>query len=335
LPPQNIVDSVRGEELFCSIGYDNPDTLLLRWLRACKWDVNAAVQQTIDALTWRHEWGVYALGAKGESELYDDEIRTGKVYFMGRDRVGRPITYVFLKDHIKGQFPTDTTEKLIVLGVETGRKLVKAPIEMITLVVDVAGFGLRNADYHYAKLCIHLLGHYYPESIGLVLIVNASWLFNSCWNIIRPWSNPALQERIHFLKSDAELAEFIEPSALPKRLNGSHPDYEYIPPTTEDENMLVAFRADDQGNKNAQEFHREASRNYLSLTSQWARGDESQHLLAKRTQAAKQLRDAFEKRIPYISTRTHYHRTGDIDEPIFNITYDRLQANNDSQITNF
>ncbi len=291
------------------------------------------MQETIDALTWRHEWGVYALGAKGENELSGDEIRTGKAYFMGRDRVGRPVTYVFLKDHIKGQFPKETTEKLIVLAVETGRKLVKEPLERITLVVDVAGFGLQNADYHYAKLCIHLLGHYYPESLGLILIVNASWLFNSCWNIIRTWSNPALQEKIHFLKSDAELVEFIEPSAIPKRLNGSHPDYEYIPPTTEDENMLVAFRTDNQGRNNAQAAHREAARNYLSLTLRWAHGDQSQHSLEKRIQATAQLRDAFEKRVPYTSTRTHYHRTGEIDEPIFNIAYDRLRSSNDSQIT--
>jgi hypothetical protein len=333
LPANNIVDSVLGDELFCSIGYDNPDVLLLRWLRVRKWDVNAAAQQLMNTLTWRHEWGVYALVAKGESEVSDDEIRMGKVYFMGRDRVGRPITYIFVKDHLTGQFSEEATEKLTVLGIETARKLLGAPVEMVTAVIDVSGIGRRNMDYRYVKFIINLLQHYYPESLGLVLVVNTSWLFSSCWSIIKPWSDPVAGSKIHFLKSDAELTEFIEPSAIPKRLNGGQPDFKYIPSTTEDEYMLAAFRADDQGKKNAQAAHREAARKYISLTLPWAHGDDSQSLQEKRATATKQLRDAFEKLVPYISTRTHYHRAGDIDEPIFNITSDRLRANEDSQTT--
>ncbi|CAF4065117.1 unnamed protein product, partial [Adineta steineri] len=50
-----IVGSSQGDVLFRSVGYDNPDVLILRWLRARKWDVNAAVQQLIDTLNWRYE----------------------------------------------------------------------------------------------------------------------------------------------------------------------------------------------------------------------------------------------------------------------------------------
>ncbi|CAF0766421.1 unnamed protein product [Rotaria sordida] len=123
-----------------------------------------------------------------------------------------------------------------------------------------------------------------------------------------------------------ELAQYIDPSVFPKRLNGTQPDFEYIPPTADDEAMIAAIRADVQGKANAQTAHQEAAQHYLNVTMRWARGDTDSNLLAERTMAAKQLRNAFEKLIPYISTRTHYHRNGAIKEQIFQDTYDQICA---------
>ncbi|CAF0719006.1 unnamed protein product [Adineta steineri] len=61
-----IADSVYVDELFRAMGYDNPDVLILRWLRSRKWDVNASVHQMIETMKWRRDWGVQELVAKGE-----------------------------------------------------------------------------------------------------------------------------------------------------------------------------------------------------------------------------------------------------------------------------
>ena len=330
-----IIGSTQGDELFRSIGYDNPDVLVLRWLRARKWDVNAAVRQLIDTLEWRRKWGVDALIAKGENELLPEEITTGKTYFMGRDRAGRPINYVHIKDHVKNQFPTEATEKLGVLSVETGRKLLENSVEAGTVVIDMAGFGIHNMDYELVKFFIHLLENHYPESLGLGLIVHAPLLFHSCWTVIRRWLDPVVESKIHFIKHDDDLAQFIDVSVIPKRLNGPQPDFKYIPPTPEDKAMVAAFRADKHGRKIARGAHRKAARHYLDITLRWARGDESDTLLAERKEATRKLRDAFEQLVPYVNTRTHYHRIGLINEPIFDIAYERLRLKNAVNIVQF
>jgi hypothetical protein len=45
-----------GDELFYLFGQDNPDVILLRWLRTRKWQISSAVQLMMDTLKWRYEY---------------------------------------------------------------------------------------------------------------------------------------------------------------------------------------------------------------------------------------------------------------------------------------
>ncbi len=325
--PENKIDPIHEAELFLAVGYDNPDVLLLRWLRARKWDINGATQQFLDTIKWRYEWGVKEFIAKGETDLIEEEVRSGKSYFLGRDRAGRPINHVSVRDHIKDQFPAEATEKLTVFTMETGRKILQPPNESVTVVFDMTGFTLKNMDYQHSKFLINLLQNFYPESFALGLMINAPWVFNSCWYIIKPWLDPVVQNKIHFINNFDDLSQFIDPDVIPKRLNGNHPDFDYIPPTEEDLAMLNAFRNDTEGRIKAEEIHRQAVQNYLNITDRWACEEETEEILAERTNATKELRDAYEQLAPYVSTRTHYHRCGMINEPIFDIVYQRIQEN--------
>ncbi|CAF1365369.1 unnamed protein product [Rotaria sp. Silwood1] len=323
----NKINSIYEGELFLAIGYDNPDAVLLRWLRARKWDINAASQQLMETIKWRHEWGVKQLLIKGETDLCYDEIITGKTYFMGHDKFGRPINYVYAKEHIKDQFPSELTEKFTVFSMEIGRKLLEPPNESVTVVFDLHGFGLKNMDYQHLKFLIQLLQHYYPESFALGLVVNAPWIFNGCWYIIKRWLDPVVESKIHFLSHNSDLTKYIDPSYLPKRLGGTQADFNYIPPSQEDLDMINTFQNDKQGKLKAEEEHREAVQNYLNLTYQWINGNDTNDLLEKRKLAANNIRDKFEQLVPYIHTRTHYHRIGDINEPIFDIKYRAIKNN--------
>ncbi|CAF3179541.1 unnamed protein product [Rotaria sp. Silwood2] len=326
LPIDQIINSVYGDEFFHAIGYENPDVLALRWLRVCKWDITDAVQKMMKMLKWRHEWGVQALVAQGESNLSYEEIKTGKCFLMGYDKAGRPINYISAKDHINGQFPHETTQKLTVLTMETVRKLIDTPVETNTIVFDLSGFRLKNMDYQHIKFFISLIENYYPESLGQAIIVNAPWIFYGCWAIISKWLDPAIRNEIQFVRNEVELASHIDPSVLPRKLNGAQSDFEYIPPTADDEAMIATIRADVQGKANAQVAHQEAARHYLNVTLQWARDGTNPNLLAERAMAVMQLRNAFEKLVPYISTRTYYHRVGAIKEQIFHETYNQIRA---------
>ncbi|CAF1160590.1 unnamed protein product [Adineta ricciae] len=332
-PIDEIVGSNEGDALFHSIGYDNPDVLILRWLRARKWDIDAAVQQLMETLKWRKESAVDNLLLKGENELNLDEIQTKKSYYMGYDKVGRPISYIHVREHIKDQFPAEQTEKFGIFSVEIGRKLLKESIETGTVVIDMSGFGMNNMDYTLVKYFLHLLENFYPESLGLALIVHSPLIFYSCWAVIKHWLDPVIQNKIHFLRNNQDLLEFIHPSNIPKCLQGNHPDFQYVPPSNEEKTMQKAFYADKQGRKIARANHRRAARDYLNITLRWANGDEN--LVEERKQATRDLRDTFERFVPYIHNQTCYHRIGMINEPIFNIAYQNLCERNQLNIVQF
>jgi len=333
LAQNQLVNSGQYDDLFRASAYDDPDILILRWLRARKFDADAAVRQLIDTLKWRREWGVDKLIANGEKELVEDELLTDKSYFLGKDRENRPVIYIHAKDHIKDEFPVHATQKLAILSVETGRKLLEYPTETVTIVIDMNGFSMSNMDYQLVKFFIFLLENHYPESLGLALILHAPFIFQSCWSIIRHWLDPVVEAKIRFIRHVDDLQEYIHSNSIPRRLNGTHPDYHYIPPTDEDLKILKEFHNDKQGRKIVRANHRKAMQIYLDLTLKWAKGDDS--VIEQRKQATKQLRDTFEKLVPYFQTRTSYHRAGIIHEPIFDTVYHKICANKESNIVEF
>ena len=317
-------EPIDEEELSLAMAYDNPDIVLLRWLRAKKWNVDAAIQKLLETIKWRHEWGVREFLEHGESDIQQEDIQSGKSYFLGRDKQGRPVNYVSVRDHIKDQFPPESTEKLTVYTMEIGRKILKEPHESVTVVFDMTGFGLKNMDYHHLKFLINLLENYYPESFATGLIINAPWIFNGCWYIIRPWLDPVVESKIHFINNFADITQFIDADMLPKRLNGNLPDFKYIPPSEADLEMQRVIRTDTEGKARAKQARQEAVQKYLDITRRWVYEDETPEIIEQRAQATKVLRDSFEQLVPYVHTKTHYHRTGDIDEPIFDIVYQRI-----------
>ena len=332
---KEIADSVYGDELFRAIGYDNPDILLLRWLRSRKWNVSSTINQIIETLKWRREWGVQELVANGERSISQEEIATGKTYFMGHDRIGRPVCCIHPREHVKGQFTHEESERLTVFCVETYRKLLQTPIESVTVIFDMGGTETKNIDLHQVKFLIHLLDNYYPDSLGVILILNFPWVLDKFWTIIKSWLNPQVQKKVQFIRNTDELSEFIDPSVLPRRLNGGQEDFKYIPPSEEEEKMFATFRADVKGKLVAETAHRNAVRDYLNVTLQWARGDESRNVLIERKKCRKQLKLTFEQLSPYISTRTFYHRIGIIKEPIFETAYEKLKNKDQPNVTFF
>jgi hypothetical protein len=316
-----------GDELFYLFGQDNPDVILLRWLRARKWQISSAVQLMMDTLKWRHEWGVRKLMEKGESDLIVEECSSSKIYHMGKDKFDRPVTYVHASEHIKGQFPLESTEKLIVLTMELGRYLAESHIEQGTVVLDMGNVTLKNLDYQHIKFMINTMQNYYPECLGLALVVNAPWTFNIVWNVIRPWLDPVVESKIHFIKTSKDLIEFIDPSNIPQRLEGNQLNFKFLPLTQQDQDRLKIFRQDKQAFEKAQSEHQQAAQQYLYLTLQWA--NTKTQINSDRINAMKSLSESFNRLIPYIYTETHYHRVGIIQQQIFN----RISTNEADQST--
>lgn len=175
---------------------EHPDALVLRFLRARKWDVEKAMIMLVSAINWRDERHVDEaiirigedVGLK-ESPSVDDkgfiaQYRSGKSYVRGTDKEHRLIYIIKVRLHDPHLQSAEAMETYVLHNIESIRILVKPLIEKCCLLFDMTGFGLRNMDFHVVKFLVSVFEARYPETLGLVLIHNAPlvfWgLFSTC-----------------------------------------------------------------------------------------------------------------------------------------------------------
>ncbi|RKP17668.1 CRAL/TRIO domain-containing protein [Rozella allomycis CSF55] len=212
-------------ELFLAFATDDPDSLILRFLRARKWDVNKGVEMLLNALKWRAQMDIPQLLAGGERDL-GKQIESGKFFVFGKDKMGNLVSYTRVKLHDKNAQSQEDSEKFTVYYTESVRRILPKGHEKITLVFDLTDFTMNSMDYQMVKFLVTCFEAYYPESLHQCLVVNAPWIFWGCWKIIKPWIDPIICEKIKFLKSYSELVEFIDVDQIPKYFGGENP-YEF------------------------------------------------------------------------------------------------------------
>lgn len=128
--------------------HDNPDALLLRFLRARKWDIHGALIMLVSTMHWRSQemhvddhimWQgeEHALkeskssnsAAKKEGDDFLAQMRMGKSFLHGTDKDGRPCCYVRVKLHKQGEQSEKSLERFTVYTIETARMLLRPPID--------------------------------------------------------------------------------------------------------------------------------------------------------------------------------------------------------------
>ncbi|KAJ3091263.1 hypothetical protein HK102_001165 [Quaeritorhiza haematococci] len=307
------------EEFALATGYDHPDAICLRFLRARKWDVEKAVTMFVKLLKWRQEYGVQQLLFNSEKMLNPEDLETGKGYFCGFDNEGRPVQYVQVRLHDKNKRDLPLLQNYVVWSMEAGRLLLKHPVEMATIVFDMGGFSLtKSMDYQVVQFLVNVLESYYPESLGGLYIVNAPFVFNGCWQVIRPWIDPVVASKIKFIKT-AELKQYIPLQYIPKTLDpqGSQ-DYQYRPPTKDEQSKLAAYRSDPAAKKAAQDEFQRAYLAFADKTIAWSRAKSSgefQELRKQRDETVREMQKAYAKLSPFVRSPTHYHRVGLVSDP--------------------
>ena len=130
------------------VKHDDPDGLLLRFLRARKWNVHDALIMLISTLHWRMQ-GMQVdedIVRRGEGGALEDSVssntptkkeghdfltqmRLGKSFLHGTDKEGRPITFVRVRLHKQGEQSEACLEKFTVFTIETARLLLSPNVD--------------------------------------------------------------------------------------------------------------------------------------------------------------------------------------------------------------
>lgn len=216
--------------LFWTSGFEGVDTLLMRFIVARKGKVVEALKMLLNALSWRVHCDIAELCHLGERIVDSTEFSCGKVYFYNYDCEGRLVTYIHVSKHIKDVKPQAETEKMTILSMETIRLMLKKENPTACMVFDMNGFSMQNMDYGFIRFLLNCFQNYYPEMLGIALIVGAPWIFYGCWNIIKKLLDPVVANKVKFIKDISELKDYIPPENMPSCFGGtSNFTFDFIP----------------------------------------------------------------------------------------------------------
>lgn len=141
--PQNI-----RATFWSMVKHDHPDALLLRFLRARKWDVEKALIMMVSTMNWRAtemhvDDDIMKSGEGGalmssmsteaaEKRLGEDflaQMRLGKSFLHGLDKNGRPMCIVRVRLHKQGEQIEESLERYTVFLIESARMILAPPID--------------------------------------------------------------------------------------------------------------------------------------------------------------------------------------------------------------
>eukprot|EP00928_Gymnodinium_smaydae_P006586 TRINITY_DN12336_c0_g2_i1.p1 TRINITY_DN12336_c0_g2~~TRINITY_DN12336_c0_g2_i1.p1 ORF type:complete len:386 (-),score=28.44 TRINITY_DN12336_c0_g2_i1:229-1350(-) len=228
---------------------ETEEQMMLRFLRARKFDVQDAFEMLKSDVEWRRARGVDALARKTEQDVLRarPEIPTFMPWkTLGCDRQGRPIVAKHLggKCDFVSLLKTCPLEELITYHIwqqETCCQLLSGQSQLLGLsveqwvvIVDTSGWHLGLATHQAIEFlrCIASIDSaHYPERLAFCVFVNTPPAIALIWKVVRTWLTKRQQSKFKFCSSRKQAADALLPHVdarvLPADLGGLGPPLQF------------------------------------------------------------------------------------------------------------
>ncbi|KAJ1547968.1 cytosolic factor, phosphatidylinositol/phosphatidylcholine transfer protein, partial [Nowakowskiella sp. JEL0078] len=212
------------------------DFLLLRFLRARKFDIPKAKKMFADCESWRAEFKVEEIV---NSFVYTERKEVHSIYpryYHKTDKIGRPLYIEFLGNlDVKKLMSVTDIDRVLQYHIREYEKLNRyrlpscsekkgSHIEQCCTILDLKG--VRLSEFNNVRKIVQRLSQiaqdYYPETLGKMFIINAPTLFTGIWAVVRNFLDENTLNKISVMSSGYQksLLEEIDENSLPSIYGG-------------------------------------------------------------------------------------------------------------------
>ncbi|SSD59175.1 related to Phosphatidylinositol transfer protein CSR1 [Saccharomycodes ludwigii] len=300
------------EEFWNMLRVESPDNLLLRYIRARKWNIDKSLVMISRTFDWRlNKLQPDKILREGEKYAFDHKMdgliknyESMKASIRGVDLGGHPIVLVRVKLHHPSEQTEEEVERYALTVIEEARLFLKEPIDQATIVFDLTGFSLSNMEYSPVKFLIECFEAHYPECLSKFIIHKAPWVFNSIWSIIKNWLDPVVASKFIFTKGHKDLLKYIALEHIPEYLSGGDKyNYHYQAPGNWDE---LDSKLNDHETRDLLISKRdEIIGRFIYNTVQWIETGED-GFFKERLKIGEEFKNNYIELDPYLRSRSYY-----------------------------
>ncbi|KAK6198109.1 CRAL-TRIO domain-containing protein [Scheffersomyces amazonensis] len=245
----------------------------LRYLRATKWKLDAAIKRMEETIIWRRTFGVVNIPNHTDAEklitadLVKDENETGKQIIVGYDNDNRPCLY--LRNGYQNTAPSMKQVQHLVFMLERVIQYMPPGQDTLALLIDFKAapehlnLSSKFPSLSVSKQVLHILQNHYPERLGRGLFTNIPWIGYTFFKVVGPFIDPYTRSKTIY---DQPFENFVPKEQLDKEFNGIL-EFEYIHDVYWPELNAIAEKKHNIYLENFRKFNREIGLSEYDLRS--------------------------------------------------------------------